>query len=130
MPVSYSFDDRLFHLKGIGLYTPLELFKTFKDALDNPKFPDHAAFLFDVSQSESLGTRTVTELKNAVQAIAPHADRFCNKCAVLAKSDLNYGLSRLGTVFSEESGINTEVFRTFENTLEWLGIHRNRISKP
>ena len=98
MPASNSFDGRLFHLKGAGKYTPKDLFKTFTDALDNPKLPDLGAFLFGVSGSESPETGTANDIKSAVQFTAPYMRRFSYKCAVLVKSDLNYSLNLIVSI--------------------------------
>jgi hypothetical protein len=41
--------------------------------------------------------------------------------AVVAASDVHFGLSRLGSVYSEGVGVEAQVFREVESALAWLG---------
>jgi hypothetical protein len=66
MPVSYHFAGRLFRLACVGEYTVSELKKAHDDALEDPRFPEDARFLIDVSQAASLVTRRADEIRDVV----------------------------------------------------------------
>jgi len=122
MPVTYSFEGRLFRLKCSGNHTPEDVKTAFVKALKDQDFPKDAALLMDMSQSESFGQRTDDEIRSVAQFPAPWIEKIGNKCAVLVTSDLFYGLSRMGAVFAEAVGIDAQVFRNVDEALEWLGV--------
>ena len=57
MPVSYSFNGRVFRLDCIAEYTNEELRHAYETALKDPDFPPNAVFLMDVTHSKSLASR-------------------------------------------------------------------------
>jgi hypothetical protein len=122
MPVSYSFRGRLFRLDLAGVYPPSEIKEQFTRALSDPAFPEDAAFLMDVSRSESMAERKPEQIKEIAQFPAPWADRFGGRIAVLAGSKLYYGLCRMGAAYSEIAGLEVEIFKDVDTALAWLGV--------
>jgi hypothetical protein len=120
MPVSYTIKNRLFHLKCLGIYDIEELKSEFSKALNDPDFPINVAFLMDVSQSKSLDKRSAEEIKHIVEFIGFSVEKVNNRCAVLVSTDIHYGLSRMGSVFSESYGAEVKVFRDIKEALDWL----------
>ena len=53
-----------------------------------------------------------------------------SKCAIVADSDLVYGLSRMWEILSEDSKIPTMIFRNIEDALQWLGLDRDSERLP
>ena len=122
MPVSYSFNGRVFRLDCMGEYTNEELRHAYEAALEDPNFPPRAVFLLDVTHSKSLASRPSQDIKETAGFLGPRADMFGKRCAIVAPIDLYYGLMRMASVFGEEFGVETVVFRTEEAALEWLGV--------
>ena len=120
MPVSYSFDNRVFRLDCIADYTNEELRHAYVAALKDPDFPQNAVFLMDVTNSNSLAFRPSEDIADTAGFLGPKADKFGKRCAIVAPIDLYYGLMRMASVFGERFGVETEVFRTEEEALEWL----------
>jgi hypothetical protein len=51
------------------------------------------------------------------------------KCAVVAPSDLSYGLSRMYQLGSSPPNVRLQVFRTFDSALSWLGLCDERLTE-
>jgi hypothetical protein len=120
MPVSYSFDDRFIHLRMAGEYTTADLRRTLQDALADRQCGQRDGVLFDLSESKSLHQRTPTDIQEMARFLASQSEPFGGRLAMVAPSDLAYGLMRIGVVIAEASGAEPRVFRTTEEALEWL----------
>lgn len=120
MGVSYAFEGKVFRMDAEGVYPSQELIDTFDRALADPRFPRDARFLLDVTRSESLADRTVDELRKVVDHFGSRAGRVGRRCALVAESAVHYGLMRMAAAFSEGYGVETRVFRTKEEAVEWL----------
>ena len=128
MAVSYVIEKDLLRLNLEGEYTPEDIVRQFLTAIDDPKCPKPVALLVDVSRSASLATRPVEQIRTIAERLGEFKERVGGRCAVLASSDVNFGLSRLGSVYSEGVGVNTSVFRDLPEALAWLGVTRPNAS--
>ena len=105
-----------------GKYEPQDIIREFLAAIADPACPDPAALLVDVTKSESLENRAPQEIRQVAEYIGPYAKRIGGRCAIVASRDLHFGLSRMGSVYSEGVGVETAVFRDIPAALEWLGV--------
>jgi hypothetical protein len=121
MGVSYAIDGKLVTISLEGTYEPQDIIRTFVDAMDDPRSPDRAALLLDVTRSESLSGRSPDEIRLVAEFLGPYAERIGGRCAVVAAKDVHFGLSRMGSVYTDGVGVKAEVFRDTESALEWLG---------
>lgn len=122
MPVTYALEGRLLRLDLVGEYSPEEVPKAFLAALADPACPRLVALLLDVTRSRSLAGRAPGELRAVSEFIGPYAERVGGRCAVVAPSDVLFGMSQMGAVFSEAVGVSARVFRTHPEALQWLGL--------
>ncbi len=122
MPVNYVFEGRLLKLELVGQYEPEDVIKSFVTAMGDPKCPNPAALLVDVRRSDTLATAAVEDIRRVAEYVGPYAKRVGGRVAVVAASDVHFGLSRLGSVYSEGVGVETEVFRDAETAMAWLGL--------
>jgi len=120
MAVTYSIDDGVVTMELAGTYESTDIVRQFLAALKDPKCPPHVALLADVSRSDSLASRPTDEIRAVAEFLGPYADRIGGRCAVVASPDVQFGLSQMGSVYSEGVGIATRVFRTRSDALEWL----------
>ena len=126
MPVIHTWDGALLRMNLVGTYEPEDILRQFEAALAEAPTQDKVALLVDTTKSEVLGTRTPAQIRVVAQALAPYAERIGGRCAIVATEDIHFGLSRMGSVYSESVGVETEVFRTEEEALVWLGAKANR----
>ncbi len=120
MPVSYAFVGELLKLELRGASAPDDLIRTFVTAMNDPKCPKPASLVLDVTGSESLAAESIPEIRRVAEYLGPYAARIGGRAAVVASSDVHFGLSRVGSVYSEGVGVDVQVFRDLESALAWL----------
>jgi len=121
VPASYTFRGKLYRIDCVGV-TPIQDVKdVLLEGLASPDCPHRPLLLIDVSQSTSLPRRPPAEIRDMAGFLAEHADAIGGKCAVVASDDVHFGLIRMGSVHSQDSGLETSVFRSVPEALEWLG---------
>lgn len=125
MPVIHAWEGTLLRMSFVGVYEPEDIIRQFETALAEAPSAK-IALLVDTTRSEVLGTRSPNQIRLVAQALAPYAERIGGRCAIVATEDIHFGLSRMGSVYSESVGVETEVFRTEEEALAWLGGTANR----
>lgn len=106
-----------------GTYQPDEALSAIEDALAAGQ-PDPAGLLLDLSESESFRGRSTEGLRRVAAFLAQRRDRFAHRLATVGASDLAYGLLRMGMVFTSDQGIESEVFRSRAEAMEWLAPKR------
>ena len=121
MPVSYTFRGRLYRIDCVGISRIQEVKDALLEGLASPDCPRSPVLLIDVSQSTSLPTRTPAEIRDMAGFLAQHADSIGGRCAVVASTDVHFGLIRMGSAHSQDSGLETHVFRSVPEALKWLG---------
>lgn len=120
MAVEYSFREGVLTIAAAGVYEPPDVVHAFLAAMNDPACPRPVALMYDVSRSGSLATRPAAEIRKMAEFLAPYADRIGGRVAVVAPSDVHFGLSRIGAARSESLGVDAQVFRTTAEALKWL----------
>ena len=78
--------------------------------------------LLDYREISELGVKT-EDIENIVDQDKRNEYLFDkSKCAIVADSDLVFGLSRMWEAYSEDTKIKAMVFRNIEDSLRWLGM--------
>ena len=122
MPVTYALVGPLLKLDLEGRYRPKDIVAQFLAGLADPSCPNRVALLLDVTRSESLETRAPHEIRRIAQFLGPYHARIGGRCAVVARTDVHFGLSKMGSVHSEAVGVRAAVFRDCKSALDWLGV--------
>ena len=73
-----------------------------------------------VPRSESLATAPASNIRMVSEFLGPHADCIGGRLAVVASSNVHFGLSQMGAVHCEGVGVTARVFRTADEALAWL----------
>jgi len=126
MPVVHAWEGTLLRMSFVGTYEPDDIIRQLEEALTEAPPLEKIALLVDTTRSEVLGTRSPGQIRHVAQALAPYAERIGGRCAIVAREDIHFGLSRMGSVYSESVGVETEVFRTEDEALAWLGVRADR----
>jgi hypothetical protein len=103
-----------------GRYSMAELRDGIDEALDAFGDEVSAGLLFDLTASESLGDRTADDLRAMAIFLASRGSRFSSRLAMVALTDVAYGLMRMGAVTAESHGIAAHVFRDYGSARRWL----------
>lgn len=120
MGVEYQIQDGVLTMSFAGIYEPKDVTERFVAGITDPACPKPVALLVDVSRSEVLAGRPASEIKRVAEFLGPYADRIGGRCAVVAPSDVQFGLSQMGSVHSERVGVISRVFRSYDQALAWL----------
>ena len=119
MPVLYAFRGGVLELRAIGSYAPSEVAEAFRLALGDPARPVLRALLYDVRKSEMVGSRTTPEVREAVAFFDSLGTQVGRRVALLAASDVGYGVMRMVAGWAEGRGIEVAVFRDPDEALAW-----------
>lgn len=123
-PESFRFEideaRNLIRLKIVGDVYMADVMTYMRNVPTNPGFRKGMNTLVDISLARfNVGTDEIWRLRELVGSI--QEERGACSWAVVAKSDLHYGLTRMFSLITEGLKIKTEVFRTVEEALDWLG---------
>lgn len=119
MGLSYSFDEEMLRIVGEGKYTAEELKDLIGAAMADPRTAPGMPTLMDFRSSEAA--RTTEELVSVVDFFGSQRDPAVPlRCAVVATTDLRFGLSRMAAVYVERYGVDLRVFRDIESAEFWL----------
>lgn len=120
MPVRSVLEGDLLTIELTGTYVPPDILRTFAAALDDPACPPRVAVLIDVTRSESLATRPAEDIRAVARHLGTFAERIGGRCAVVATSEVHFGLSQMGATHSAAVGVEARVFRDRESARAWL----------
>ncbi len=120
MPVQVEITDDVLVLRMQGFYEPADIRAALLAGLDDAPAQSLRGLLFDVRASEVLVDRPTEQVREMARFLAGHGRRFGDRLALLADADYAYGLMRLGSVFVEQAGVATSVFREEAEALRWL----------
>ena len=126
MPIPYQIDHKesLIRTKCVGKVSLEEVLGHFDELEKDPDCPRSLDVLLDFSELETV--------PNPVQlmAVADRMHRIKDRvkfgaCAIVAKSDVIYGIARMYTVYAEPQFRIARVFREFLQAEFWLQSVRN-----
>ena len=120
MPVSYRLDAGVLHIQAVGQYEAAEVPRTFLAGLADPACPRPVALLVDVRESEMVATRRPEQIREVAEFLAPYVERIAGRCAVVVSRDSQFGMARMGAVYSEQVGVEANVFRSEDEAVAWL----------
>lgn len=120
MPVSYRFDSTIVIIELVGEYSMNDIPATIIKSLADSTCPIKPCILIDLSESLSIDKRTSEDVITMALSLVPLGKHFNNHIALVAPNNLQYGLMRMGAVFSDEQGMKVEIFRSFTDARKWL----------
>lgn len=125
MPVTYEIDfaARLIHTKCSGPITVADVIDHFRVLEQDPLCPDHADVLLEVLDGTSVPKSE--ELRHVSRSIARirHRVQF-GDCAIVAETNVLFGMMRMFEVFAEAYFRRTKAFRNVGDAEKWLASQR------
>jgi len=121
MPVTYRIETtrRVIYTRCIGNVTLDEVLDHFRLLERDPECPDRMDVLLDLSESASVPeSHQLRDVSNQIGRIRQRV-RF-DACAIVAGSDVLFGMSRMFEVFAEKWFRATCVCRTRAEAEAWL----------
>lgn len=126
MPVTYSLDGNVLVMRMAGEYLLVEIRIALAAALDEADSRVVTGLLLDLSDSQSIASRSLGDITSIVGFLAYHAHAYGRRAALVAATDVAYGVLRLADVDFEAAGIETKVFRSVEEGMSWLQSRRDK----
>ena len=120
MPVTHRFDANIIVIEMFGEYSMNDVRTTILNSLADVGGKDRSALLFNFGESRSMYVKSSEEINTMVNFITSLANRFSNRLAFVSSYELPYGLMRFISVKSGSCGIDSEMFRTYEEARDWL----------
>jgi hypothetical protein len=105
-----------------GVLTEAEILEEYGRLLASPEFDPTHRELVDLTDVERLDI-SVTGVGKAVSMARPF-DRagIANRQAIVAPTDISYGISRMYQLMRHDSPGETEIFRDLDTACRWLGV--------
>lgn len=120
MPVSYAFEDNVLVFECKGRYMPAELWSTWEQAMLDPDCVADLECCLDVRSSVSLAKRSITDLRGITNWFTEQATQVNNRCAILTRPGVQFGLMRMASAWIEMKGIEVRVFTDRAKAIRWL----------
>ena len=120
MPVTYAFDGRIVVLRLSGEYSTGDLRTAIDQSLTDRGRPELTGMLFDLSESTAIEERDAADVEGMARFLANRGPRFGRRLAMVAPTDLSYGLMRMGGVTAQAQGVEAAVFRDVASARVWL----------
>ena len=121
MPITYEIDGgrRLIHTRCVGATSFAEVMDHFRVLRSDPAVPERASVLLDLSDQTSAPDST------QIKAVAVETGKMrevvrWGALAVVARSDVLFGMSRMLEVMAEPHFTTTRVFRELVPAQAWL----------
>ena len=124
MPLKHKIisDLKMVYVRGTGKVTADEIMTTGARIFTDSEWVNGFNIILDYREITELHVKT-EDVKKIVAQDKRNEHLFNqSKCAIVAGSDLVFGLSRMWEAFSEDTKIETMVFRNIEDSLRWLGM--------
>lgn len=121
MPVTHEFEGQILTLRMTGEYVPADIRSALALALREPRVEPIHGMLFDVSDSSAIARRSTQEIRAMAAFLAHNGPSFGGRLALVAVTDISYGLMRVGGADVESAGVTVRAFRKVDEAKAWLG---------
>jgi hypothetical protein len=124
MPITHRYDPalRTLFIEFSGEVSETELVDTARKLASDPTIPPGHRELVDLTGIHQTDV-TATTLRRVAQIYAERDKRpEDSRVAIVASTDLFYGLSRMYEAFREPSALQIRVFRELGEARAWLGV--------
>ena len=118
---------KLIYTKATNTVTLSDLMNHIDELCQDPKYKAPMKKLVDYRQIKKFDL-SMKEQERFVQKKASAKDLFSEeKCAIVMPTDIGFSLARVHASLGERVGIDTAVFRDFNEALAWLGVELDDI---
>ena len=125
MPVNYRIDGNVVTIHPVGAHSTGDLREAWHAAEADLAYPKPITSLricVDARDSEALGKRSVTELRETAHWFSERALASSRICAFITRPGLQYGLTRMMAAWIEYKGYKAFVTTNPQAAINWLQI--------
>jgi hypothetical protein len=120
MGVRVDRDGRVFTIVCEGTYAADDLIEAFDAIVARADLPEDPVLVLDVRRSESLLSRSITELRRVAQHFTSHARHVGRRLAIVVEGPARYGLMRMAAAWASFDGSDVRVFLDRDEAVRWL----------
>jgi hypothetical protein len=131
MPISHRIDQDLgvVYIHVSGRIHPLDQSRHLKTLLADPDFRSGFHYLLDWRDGDE--SNTSEEVRMMADAVRREAARLGGgRFAIVVRSDVQYGLTRVFAAFMGDAPMEFQTFRQIEDATRWLGEGLGRPISP
>jgi hypothetical protein len=120
VPVEYKIDPRRRLIRTVctGDVNPKEVSDHFRELANDPTRPDRLNVLLDLTEVSSIPD--TDQVRAVSYELNKRSNLKFNACAIVARTDVLFGMMRMFEVFAEGSFVTTRVFHTTADAEAWL----------
>ena len=126
MPVTYDFDGSILVMRMAGEYLLIEIRIALAAALDEAESRIITGLLLDTSESQSIATRSLGDITSIVGFLAYHSQAYARRAALVASTDVAFGVLQIADPDFEVAGVETRLFRSYDEGMQWLKTPRDK----
>ena len=126
VPISYQIDRELalIRTRCRGDVRFAEVVDHFRELQSDPSLPARLDVLLDLTEMQSIPE--TDQLQSVAREVAHLKEKLeWGACAIVAGSDLLFGMSRIFHAFAESHFANANVFRDLDKAERWLSSQRS-----
>jgi hypothetical protein len=131
MPISHRIDRDLgvVYLYVTGRVQPVDQSRHLKSLLADPDFRAGLHYLVDWRDGDE--SNTSEEVRMMADAVRRESDRLAeSRFAIVVRSDVQYGLTRVFAAFVGDAPLEFRTFRKIDDACRWLGESVGRPVSP
>jgi hypothetical protein len=124
MSIEYDIilDKKLVLAKGCGVITGIDVVRHLDALSADERYKAPMKKLIDYRTVDSINISLKEAYSIAQRKITPAGIFLRERCAFVSPMDFSYGSSRVHQALVDGAGLNTAVFRSIEDALEWLDV--------
>ena len=123
MPVNYRIDGNVVTIHPVGAHSTGDLRAAWLAAEADHAYPTPVTSVricVDARDSESLGKRSVAELRETAHWFSERALASSRICAFITRPGIQYGLTRMMAAWIDYKGYSTFVTTNSQEAVNWL----------
>ena len=131
MPISHRIDQELgvVYVQIAGRLLPIDQGRHFKTLLADPAYRTGFHFLVDWRDGDE--SNTSEEVRMMADTVRRDITRVAgSRTAVVVRTDVQYGLTRVFAAFMGDAPVEIQTFRKIEDACRWLGESVGRPVSP
>lgn len=131
MPITYRIDGDLsvVYVQITGRLTPAEHARHHSELLGDPTYRPGMPCLVDWRDGDE--SNTSEEVRMMAETVLRHPARAGTaRCAIVVRTDVQYGLTRVFSAFLGDAALEVRTFRKIDDACRWLGETMGRTVAP
>lgn len=122
MPISHRIDSDLgvVYVQVTGRLSPVDHARHLRELVDDPAFQAGMPCLVDWRDGDE--SNTSDEVRMMADSVRRELSRLGEgRCAIVVRTDVQYGLTRVFTAFLGDAPLEFRTFRKIDDACRWLG---------